>query len=83
MRDVQLWSEEMAIGETFTEIIEISKSCRFRNCSHSAEPGCAVNEALAEGKISKDRLRVTKNKKEINDSLRRREHGEKENMSVL
>lgn len=78
LRDVQLWSEEIAIGETFTEIIEISKSCRFRNCSHSGEPGCAVNVALAEGKISKDRLEsYKKQKKEINDSLRRREHGEK------
>ena len=78
LRDVQLWSEEFAIGETFNEIVEIAKSCRFRDCSHSNEPGCAVNSAVDEGQISQDRLAsYKKQKKEINDSLRRRELGEK------
>ena len=78
LRDVQLWSEEFAIGETFNEIVEIAKSCRFRDCSHSNEPGCAVNSAVDEGQISQDRLTsYKKQKKEINDSLRRRELGEK------
>ena len=60
------------------EIVEIAKSCRFRDCSHSNEPGCAVNSAVNEGQISQDRLAsYKKQKKEINDSLRRRELGEK------
>ncbi len=78
LRDVQLWSDESSIGETFREIIEIAENCRFRDCNHSAEPGCAVIEALESGKISESRLTsYKKQKKEIIDSSRRRELGEK------
>jgi len=78
LRDVQLWSDESSIGETFREIIEIAENCRFRDCNHSTEPGCAVIEALGSGQISESRLTsYKKQKKEIIDSSRRRELGEK------
>lgn len=41
--------------ETFPEVAEFSLSCRYADCSHAGEPGCAVTEAVAEGKISRER----------------------------
>lgn len=43
------------IGHFFPEIFEISKGCRFGNCSHTHEPGCAVRQALADHRISESR----------------------------
>ena len=48
--------EDAPMDETFADIAELALSCRFRDCAHAREPGCAVNEAVEEGKLEPSRL---------------------------
>lgn len=58
MRELGMWDAGEGIDQTFSDIEELAKSCRFRDCSHSgSEPGCAVWEAVKRGELSPDRLR--------------------------
>jgi ribosome biogenesis GTPase len=56
LREVQLWADQESVDTTFAEIIELSSECRFTDCSHGPEPGCAITAAIAEGTIDADRL---------------------------
>ncbi|WP_438823737.1 ribosome small subunit-dependent GTPase A [Bacillus sp. JJ1764] len=56
MRELQLWESADGLSETFSEIEQVSKECRFRDCEHNDEPGCAVLKAIEEGKIDVNRL---------------------------
>ncbi|GGR45972.1 ribosome small subunit-dependent GTPase A [Streptomyces roseolus] len=56
LRGVGLWDAEAGVGQTFAEIEELAAGCRFHDCSHEAEPGCAVAAALDEGTLSVRRL---------------------------
>jgi ribosome biogenesis GTPase len=55
MRELQLLDEE-GIDAVFSDIEELSARCRFRDCSHQSEPGCAIREATATGGLTVDRL---------------------------
>jgi len=55
LREVQLWAEEEDLDETFNEIAELAQNCRFSDCRHEGEPGCAVQAALERGIISLER----------------------------
>ncbi len=57
MRELGLWDGEEGVAETFAEVVEVAAECRYRDCSHHAEPGCAVQQAVHEGKL--DPARVT------------------------
>jgi ribosome biogenesis GTPase len=52
MRELQLWSAESGIERSLEQIPEIAKACKFKDCSHQSEPGCAVLKALEEHQIS-------------------------------
>ena len=56
MRELQLWGSDSELEDTFDEIGELSVQCRFNNCGHDTEPGCAVLEAIARGTLAQDRL---------------------------
>ena len=51
LRELQLWADEGALDEAFRDIAELSLSCRFRDCRHEGEPGCAVQNALLSGEL--------------------------------
>jgi ribosome biogenesis GTPase len=53
LRELQLWVEPGHIDSSFRDIAELAQHCRFRNCTHDGEPGCAV----AKGEINEGRLR--------------------------
>lgn len=56
MRELQLWESETGLSETFGEIDELAEKCRFSDCRHAGEPGCAVVGAVKEGLLGEDRL---------------------------
>ncbi len=56
MRELQLADCEEGVSETFSDIEEYASQCRFSNCQHQVEPGCAVQAALASGLISERRV---------------------------
>jgi ribosome biogenesis GTPase len=55
LREIIPWDADTE--SVFDDIAALSQACRFRNCSHAAEPGCAVRGALASGELDIDRLR--------------------------
>ncbi|WP_300578228.1 ribosome small subunit-dependent GTPase A [Phenylobacterium sp.] len=56
MRELGLWDPGEGAAQTFEDIEALALQCRFRDCSHNGEPGCAVGPALASGVISRERL---------------------------
>jgi ribosome biogenesis GTPase len=48
LREVQLWSSPEQLDASFDDIRQIAQSCRFRDCSHSGEPGCALSDSAVE-----------------------------------
>ena len=56
MRELQLSDCEQGVNDTFSEIIDLAQQCRFGDCSHESEPGCAVRAALNDGLLDERRL---------------------------
>jgi ribosome biogenesis GTPase len=56
MRELQLWETGEAVVDTFADIEGFAADCRFRDCKHLSEPGCAVRAAVNAGEISSTRL---------------------------
>ncbi|MGR5062971.1 ribosome small subunit-dependent GTPase A [Photobacterium sp. DNB22_13_2] len=56
MRELQLTDCENGVTETFADIEAISKQCRFSDCQHQTEPGCAIRQALEAGEIDVRRV---------------------------
>lgn len=57
MRELGMWGAEGGIDATFADIEELAQNCKFKNCSHSTEPGCAVRMAIENGELSEGRYR--------------------------
>ena len=56
MRELQLWETGEAVAGAFGDIDALAEECRFRDCRHAAEPGCAVLAAVAAGMLPEARL---------------------------
>jgi ribosome biogenesis GTPase / thiamine phosphate phosphatase len=56
MRELGLWDSAAGVDETFADIAELTSQCRFADCAHETEPGCAVRAALAEGTLTEERF---------------------------
>jgi ribosome biogenesis GTPase / thiamine phosphate phosphatase len=55
-RELQLWEGSSGLSESFTDIHTLANYCRFRDCSHVNEPGCAILEAVLQGALPQERL---------------------------
>ena len=55
LREIGVLDMEEGIDETFSDIVELFDQCKFNDCSHTNEPGCAVLAALADGTLSEER----------------------------
>lgn len=56
MRELQMTDVAAGIGELFNDLEELSQNCKFRDCAHETEPGCAVLAARDAGDIGEDRI---------------------------
>jgi len=56
VRRLQPWSDEQGLGRTFSEVEEVARHCRFKDCRHGGEPGCAVRQALEDGSLDQGRF---------------------------
>jgi ribosome biogenesis GTPase len=55
MREFGILGAESGIDDSFSDIANLASGCRYRNCSHANEPGCAIREAVDSGDISQER----------------------------
>lgn len=72
VRGLGLWDADEGIGAAFSDVEELAQACKFRDCSHVNEPGCAVQAAVAEGSLAKHRLESYLRLKDESAEVRRR-----------
>jgi ribosome biogenesis GTPase len=56
MRELQLWSDAADVDSAFADIDALTEACRFRDCLHESEPGCAVRAAIERGDLALERF---------------------------
>jgi ribosome biogenesis GTPase len=56
MRELQLWVDEESLRCAFSDLEELRSECKFRDCRHETEPGCAVRRAVEDGRLDVGRL---------------------------
>jgi len=71
MRELQLTDVRAGLDDVFSEIAEFAKNCRFADCTHNAEPGCAVHAAIESGEV--DEGRVSRWRKLVREEAHNRE----------
>jgi|TARA_Y100000310_G_scaffold343462_1_gene451198 ribosome biogenesis GTPase len=57
MRELQVWADETSLAQSFDDVESLSERCRYRDCAHGNEPGCAVKGAIEDGTLDRDRLK--------------------------
>ena len=88
MREIGMAQVEEGLDDTFSDIVELESRCRFSDCKHDTEPGCAIKAAIERGELTVERLMLYKNlgaenqrnyakKKEIAVWVRQRERAER------
>jgi ribosome biogenesis GTPase / thiamine phosphate phosphatase len=60
MRELQLWDVGESLSQGFEDIETLAEQCKFRDCSHCGEPGCAVQEAIEDGTLPAERFQSYK-----------------------
>lgn len=55
MRELGMWDVSKGLGEAFADVEQFLGKCKFSDCKHQTEPGCAVKEAIANGELSRER----------------------------
>jgi ribosome biogenesis GTPase / thiamine phosphate phosphatase len=77
MRELHLWLADEGLEDAFEDIVELAAHCRFSDCRHEGEPGCAVAEAIAAGTLEPERLasylELQRELAELEERLARRE----------
>jgi len=76
MRELQLWDAESGLERAFEDIAAFASGCRFRDCSHQEEPGCAVGQAIEVGALDAERLEnLRKLERELEFQARKQDAG--------
>ncbi len=79
MRSLQVSDVSSGLGVLFAEIVSLAHGCRFRDCTHAVEPGCAVQAAITVGTLDRDRLDRWRKLSDENAASSRRLPGRREN----
>jgi ribosome biogenesis GTPase len=56
IREVHMWTDETTLRERFADISELAERCKFNDCKHGSDAGCAIQAAMAEGKLDAGRF---------------------------
>jgi ribosome biogenesis GTPase len=56
LRELGLWDDGTGLDLAFSDVVGAAESCRFSDCRHASEPGCAVRAAVADGTLHADRF---------------------------
>ena len=56
MRELALWDAGAGVEDAFADVADLAAACRFADCAHESEPGCAVQAGLADGSLAEERL---------------------------
>jgi ribosome biogenesis GTPase len=56
IKDLQTWTDERTLRESFSDIEALASQCQFDNCQHATDTGCIVRQAVAQGKLPPERL---------------------------
>jgi ribosome biogenesis GTPase len=88
LRELQLWDADEGISQTFADIDALAAQCRFADCSHTTEPGCAVQAAIKVHALDRGRLENWRKLRREQEFLRRKvdpqaRQDEKERVKVL
>ena len=88
LRELQLWDAAEGVSQTFADIDALAAECRFGDCTHENEPGCAVQAALSAGTLDEARLENRRKLLREQEFLRRKidpeaRHEEKERTKRL
>lgn len=76
MRELAPWAGDEALAGVFDDVEELAAGCRFRDCGHRGEPGCAVRAAVEEGRLAPDRLEAFHGlQRELDYLVRRQDAG--------
>ena len=76
MRELQLWGDEAGLQQTFQDVEEVAAQCRFNDCQHANEPGCAVRAAIDDGELDEGRFEsYLKLQREMRYHAMRRDEG--------
>jgi ribosome biogenesis GTPase len=77
MRELHLWIADEGLEDAFEDVAELAAGCRFSDCRHEGEPGCAIEEALADGRLDPERWQsyrdLQRELAELEERLERRE----------
>jgi len=88
LRELQLWDAAEGVEQAFSDIEELAAQCKYGNCGHTTEPGCAVQTAIAEGRLDQNRLENQRKLEREHEFLRRKvdpeaQKQEKERVKLL
>jgi len=88
LRELQLWDAEEGLAQTFSDIESLAAQCRFSDCNHTTEPGCAVQAAIKAGALEDWRLANWRKLQREQEFLRRKidpeaRHDERQRVKVL
>lgn len=83
LRELQLWEVESGLSDVFQDIEHLAAGCRFRDCSHESETGCAVREAINNGALDEARLESFLSlQQELAHTADRKEYFEKKKKNI-